>query len=256
MQCHLETTSLPLPHSIQRYDRGPFSYRPGEPLGDFEIFFDHAPGQRTPGRLRDRSARPTACASRSASCAAPANSPALTCHNPHDIPRGEAAAAALQRPSAASAMPTIAAWPIIPRRPIASAATCPSAAPGRGPRRHDGPSDPAPSASPAICWRRLPSAPRFDDQPVSRRGGAVLPVAVAANRGERAVPGRGAGDAEEQSRRKDCRGWPPRSPARSRRSPSFTSNWDRRGWAPANRPMPSRPLKRQSDANRIRPWRC
>ena len=28
MQCHLETTSLPLPHSIVRYDRAPFSYRP------------------------------------------------------------------------------------------------------------------------------------------------------------------------------------------------------------------------------------
>ncbi|HEY6391736.1 MAG TPA: hypothetical protein VIX89_10690 [Bryobacteraceae bacterium] len=41
MQCHLETTSLHLPHSIRRYGREPFSYRPGEPLGDFTIFFDH-----------------------------------------------------------------------------------------------------------------------------------------------------------------------------------------------------------------------
>jgi tetratricopeptide (TPR) repeat protein len=41
-QCHLETDSFPFPHSILRYDRGPFSYRPGEPLADFMLFFDHA----------------------------------------------------------------------------------------------------------------------------------------------------------------------------------------------------------------------
>ncbi len=34
MQCHLETTSTPLPNAIRRFDRGPFtiSYRAGEPL--------------------------------------------------------------------------------------------------------------------------------------------------------------------------------------------------------------------------------
>src|SRR6266853_3192154 len=41
MQCHLETTSFPFPHSIFKYDRGPFSYQPGEPLGNFMLFFDH-----------------------------------------------------------------------------------------------------------------------------------------------------------------------------------------------------------------------
>ena len=54
MQCHLETTSLPLPHSIVRYGRAPFSYQPGEPLGNFMIFFDHAAGQQIPGRFRNR----------------------------------------------------------------------------------------------------------------------------------------------------------------------------------------------------------
>jgi predicted CXXCH cytochrome family protein len=39
-QCHLETTSFPFPHSILKYDRAPFSYRPGEPLSDFMLFFD------------------------------------------------------------------------------------------------------------------------------------------------------------------------------------------------------------------------
>ncbi len=58
MQCHLETTSSPLPASIVRYERGPFSYRPGEPLADFILHFDHAPGyrawtinSRSPGRF-------------------------------------------------------------------------------------------------------------------------------------------------------------------------------------------------------------
>ena len=27
-----------------RFNRGPFSFMPGEPLEDFMLFFDHAPG--------------------------------------------------------------------------------------------------------------------------------------------------------------------------------------------------------------------
>jgi predicted CXXCH cytochrome family protein len=44
MQCHLETTSLKLPATLPRYGRGAFSYRPGEPLGDYVLHFDRAPG--------------------------------------------------------------------------------------------------------------------------------------------------------------------------------------------------------------------
>jgi predicted CXXCH cytochrome family protein len=90
MQCHLETTSLRLPHSIQKYGRGPFSYQPGEPLASFVIFFDHAPGSKydddfeiahSAYRLRKsqcflKSAKKLTC---------------TTCHDPHDIPRGEQA---------------------------------------------------------------------------------------------------------------------------------------------------------------------
>ena len=43
-QCHLETTSRPLPNVVHRYGRGYFSFRPGEPLSDYAIYFDHAPG--------------------------------------------------------------------------------------------------------------------------------------------------------------------------------------------------------------------
>ena len=44
MPGHLETTSTRLPNSIRKFDRGPFSYRAGEPLGAFMLFFDHAGG--------------------------------------------------------------------------------------------------------------------------------------------------------------------------------------------------------------------
>jgi Flp pilus assembly protein TadD len=40
LQCHLESASRTLPDSIRRFGRGPFSYRPGAPLGDFTLYFD------------------------------------------------------------------------------------------------------------------------------------------------------------------------------------------------------------------------
>jgi hypothetical protein len=42
MQCHLETTSFPFPHSVLKPGRGQFSFQPGEPLSDFISYFDHA----------------------------------------------------------------------------------------------------------------------------------------------------------------------------------------------------------------------
>ena len=43
-QCHLETTSTAFPALIRRFNRGPFSFVPGESLAAFELSFDHAPG--------------------------------------------------------------------------------------------------------------------------------------------------------------------------------------------------------------------
>jgi Flp pilus assembly protein TadD len=90
LQCHLETTSLPLPHSIVRYGRGPFSYRPGEPLGNFTIFFDHATGSKYQDDFEIAHSayrlRKSQCFLRSSG-----KLTCTTCHNPHDIPRGEAA---------------------------------------------------------------------------------------------------------------------------------------------------------------------
>ncbi|PWU03081.1 MAG: hypothetical protein C5B51_19700 [Terriglobia bacterium] len=90
MQCHLETTSLDLPHSIRRFDRAPFSYIPGQPLGDFSVEFDR------PGGMKDRfeiahgayRLRQSQCYLQSAG-----KLRCTTCHDPHNIPRGTEASA-------------------------------------------------------------------------------------------------------------------------------------------------------------------
>jgi predicted CXXCH cytochrome family protein len=91
MQCHLETTSFPLPNSIQRHERGPFSYKPGESLGAFILSFDHAAGKGRDDKFEIVNA---AYRLRRSACFLKSNGDlrCTTCHNPHDIPRGEAAA--------------------------------------------------------------------------------------------------------------------------------------------------------------------
>src|SRR5271166_70974 len=91
LQCHLETTSFPLPNSIVRYEREPFSYRPGEPLADFMLHFDRAPGGNQEERFEIagsayRLAR-SACFRKSNGALG-----CTTCHDPHESQHGEAAA--------------------------------------------------------------------------------------------------------------------------------------------------------------------
>jgi tetratricopeptide (TPR) repeat protein len=81
MQCHLETTSLQLPHSIVKYGRSPFSFQPGEPLGNFMIFFDHAPG--SPYR-NDFEIAHSAYRLRKSRCFLESKMTCTTCHNPHE----------------------------------------------------------------------------------------------------------------------------------------------------------------------------
>lgn len=101
LQCHLETTSFELPNAMIRHGREPFSYRPGEPLGDYQLHFDHAPGTGHDDKFEIAGAayrlRQSACfQGGSGGNAAPAPVKAMrctTCHNPHDIPRGAQAVA-------------------------------------------------------------------------------------------------------------------------------------------------------------------
>ncbi len=44
LQCHLETTSAPLPSSLVKLGRGVFSFRPGEALTSYAAYFDFPPG--------------------------------------------------------------------------------------------------------------------------------------------------------------------------------------------------------------------
>jgi predicted CXXCH cytochrome family protein len=88
LQCHLETSNQKLPHAIVRFNRNPFSYVPGQPLADYEVVFDRAQGnlgsfEIAQGAYRFRESQ---CFMKSAG-----RLRCTTCHNPHDIPRGEQA---------------------------------------------------------------------------------------------------------------------------------------------------------------------
>ena len=90
LQCHLESTSRPLPGTLQRKGRTPFSYLPGQPLSDFRLTFDRAKPDPNNFEVAQAGYRflLSQCYLKS-----PGKLQCTTCHNPHDIPRGEAAIA-------------------------------------------------------------------------------------------------------------------------------------------------------------------
>jgi tetratricopeptide (TPR) repeat protein len=87
IQCHLESTSFPLPNSLPSYDRGPFAYRPGQPLGEYWLFFDHAPGA---GREHKFEFVNAVYRLRRSKCFLETKAAlhCTTCHNPHAVLRG------------------------------------------------------------------------------------------------------------------------------------------------------------------------
>jgi predicted CXXCH cytochrome family protein len=92
MQCHLEPTSTPLPFQIRRYESPAFSYRPGRPLSESFIYFDHAStGSRDRAYDDKFEIAGAAYRLRKSACFNKSQMTCVTCHNPHDIPRGEKA---------------------------------------------------------------------------------------------------------------------------------------------------------------------
>ena len=81
-QCHLQSTSFSLPYASQRPGRGVLSYRPGQPLANYILHFDHPPGGEYDDKFeiahaayRLRKSRCFQESSGSLTC--------TTCHDPH-----------------------------------------------------------------------------------------------------------------------------------------------------------------------------
>ncbi len=81
MQCHLETP-FRSPKSIRHFGRKFYSYRPGEPLGDYAAFFDYAQGT---GHEDDFEIVSAAYRLRKSACflASEGALTCTTCHDPH-----------------------------------------------------------------------------------------------------------------------------------------------------------------------------
>lgn len=86
LQCHLESTSFPLPFSIVRHEKPVFSYNPAEPLENYILHFDHARGTPRDDKFeiagsayRLRQSKCFRLSEDRLSC--------TTCHNPHERTR-------------------------------------------------------------------------------------------------------------------------------------------------------------------------
>ncbi len=87
LQCHLQTTEFSLPHVVKRYDRADFSYKPSQPLADFELAFDYTPGTERDEWFQNVS---TASRMRMSQCFLKSSGAlkCTTCHDPHNIQHG------------------------------------------------------------------------------------------------------------------------------------------------------------------------
>ena len=92
MQCHLET-SRHEPNEQRAFDRPIFSYRPGQPMEDFKLYFEAAGLENHASNKTDDSFEIAHAAYRlrKSACFRNSQMTCLTCHDPHDIPRGQEA---------------------------------------------------------------------------------------------------------------------------------------------------------------------
>ncbi len=89
MQCHLETSYLE-PNEQRAFDRSIFSYRPGEPMAEYKLYFLPDAANATDDRFEIAHA---AFRLRKSACFRNSQMTCLTCHDPHDIPHGPEATA-------------------------------------------------------------------------------------------------------------------------------------------------------------------
>jgi predicted CXXCH cytochrome family protein len=88
MECHLKT-SFHEPSEERAFDRTVFSYRPGQPLEDFKLYFEPAGHDNDDHFEIDHAAYRL----RKSACFRNSQMTCLTCHDPHDIPHGKGAVA-------------------------------------------------------------------------------------------------------------------------------------------------------------------
>lgn len=87
MECHLETSAHHVPSAIRNYGRALYSFRPGEALGDYKLYFERPKDPK----VDDYETAHAAYELPKSACFRNSQMTCLTCHDPHDIPRGEEA---------------------------------------------------------------------------------------------------------------------------------------------------------------------
>ncbi len=93
MECHLKT-SFHEPNEERAFDRAVFSYRPGQPLEDFKLYFEPV-GHENPSSIESDNFEidHAAYRLRMSACFRNSQMTCLTCHDPHNIPNGPEAVA-------------------------------------------------------------------------------------------------------------------------------------------------------------------
>jgi Flp pilus assembly protein TadD len=87
MECHLETSAHHVPSAILNYDRNLYSFRPSQEIGDYKLYFERPKDPKQD----DFETAYAAYELPKSACFRNSQMTCLTCHDPHNIPRGEEA---------------------------------------------------------------------------------------------------------------------------------------------------------------------